>query len=232
MTFASPFSRVIQRPFGGVPSSAVVPWYLSGGIASANCIGAYQAKGAADIAASYVNLANPGTYNLTTADAPSFNTSSGWTFNGTSDHLNTGITAENDQSWTLVVRGKSTNDTGYRGFIGSYYNGGSYQGIAISAVWLTDQAIIWNGATIVINPSIVNEGVFIVTGNKFYIDGTKTGADIGSLAGTFYPISIGALQHNTSKFAYLAGYIYAAAIYDVALSQPQVTALTTALAAL
>jgi hypothetical protein len=67
-----------------VPSiggGAFPKWWLSGSIPAANCIAAYQPKGAASYAASKVNLANPGTYNATDGAAfPSWDTAVGWTF--------------------------------------------------------------------------------------------------------------------------------------------------------
>ena len=56
-------------------SSASTWWDLGGTITS--CVAAYQPKGAADLAASYVNLANPGTYDLAPDGSPSFNTNDG-----------------------------------------------------------------------------------------------------------------------------------------------------------
>ena len=77
-------------------------WYLRGGIARANCVAAYAAKAAASLAASYVNLANPGTYNLTTTSAPSWANATGWSFNGTANYLNTGI-VPNSKNWTYIA---------------------------------------------------------------------------------------------------------------------------------
>jgi len=66
MAFNSTFGRVFSPTFQPRSvASGVEPWWLSGGIAAANCVAAYQPKGAASLEASYVNLANPGTYNLT-----------------------------------------------------------------------------------------------------------------------------------------------------------------------
>ena len=52
-------------------------WWQSGG--ASGCVAAYQAKGAANYAASLVNLANPGTLDLTIAVAPSWTAAAGWT---------------------------------------------------------------------------------------------------------------------------------------------------------
>lgn len=59
-------------------AAAAVPWYLAGGVSAANCIAAYQPKGASSLEASYVNLANPGTYNLSGA-TPAFDSALGYT---------------------------------------------------------------------------------------------------------------------------------------------------------
>jgi len=64
MTFASTFGRVLSPTFQ--PNSQAVggKWWLAGNINPANCVAAYQAKGAANLASAKVNLANPGTYDL------------------------------------------------------------------------------------------------------------------------------------------------------------------------
>ena len=92
----TPLARGIQR--------ADTSWWLAGGISAENCVAAYQAKGAADYAASLVNLANPGTYNAANGNSPTFNTAIGWTFDGVNDYLVTGIVPASDQSWSAIVR--------------------------------------------------------------------------------------------------------------------------------
>ena len=62
-------------------------WYLAGGVLSANVVGAYRAIGAASLAASKVNIANPGTNDLTEVTAVTWNAVTGWT----AGVLNTGI---------------------------------------------------------------------------------------------------------------------------------------------
>jgi hypothetical protein len=62
------------------------PWYLAGGVPLANCLGAYQPVGAANIGASYTNIAHPGTG--TDAEPvqfkePTWNVSDGWIADGT-----------------------------------------------------------------------------------------------------------------------------------------------------
>lgn len=89
MVFRAPFSSTFVPPFGGGAVAAAVPWYLSGGVTSANCLAAYLAKTAADLAASYVNLANVGTYTLGGYNPSSFDTLTGWGYDGTLNHYQT-----------------------------------------------------------------------------------------------------------------------------------------------
>ena len=78
--FSAPFAKVFSSPIAS-PGAAAIPWYLSGGIAAANCIAAYQAKGAASLAASYINLAKPGTYDchaISVPTTPTWTSGLGW----------------------------------------------------------------------------------------------------------------------------------------------------------
>ena len=63
---------------------------------------AYKAFGVGNQAASYINLANPGTYDAWPAKAPTWNSDDGWIFNGLSQYLDTGAEPESD--WTILVR--------------------------------------------------------------------------------------------------------------------------------
>ena len=108
MVFRAPFTPALQPAFS--QEGGVVPWYLAGGIAKANCIAAYQPKGAASLAASYVNLVTPGTYDAAPGTAPTFDSALGWTFDGTSQYLvqpNLGISGASPR--TVAFRFTPTN---------------------------------------------------------------------------------------------------------------------------
>ena len=66
------------------------------------CVAAYQSIGAASLAASYTNLANPGTYDAAPGGAPTWASATGWTFNGT-QYLETGI-ASDEEPMTVLAR--------------------------------------------------------------------------------------------------------------------------------
>ncbi len=80
-----------------------LPWYTSGVVAASDVVAAYRPKGATSLANSYVNIANPGTYDAAPGVAPSWAVATGWTFDGLDDYLTTGIVmAGND--WTVICR--------------------------------------------------------------------------------------------------------------------------------
>lgn len=82
----------------GITRGGGTPWYKM-----SNPIAAYQPIGAASLAASYVNLANPGTYDATLGVAPNFDTAYGWGFTGT-QYLKTAIIPTIDQTWSMLCR--------------------------------------------------------------------------------------------------------------------------------
>lgn len=77
------FSPVFQRPFSATfdrrATAAATPWYLAGGAPTP--VAVYQPKGAASLAASYVNLITPGTNDMIVGVAPTLITA-GWLGNG------------------------------------------------------------------------------------------------------------------------------------------------------
>ena len=85
-----------------IPSHPVhaTEWWQS--VAGKTPVVAYKAFGIGSQAASYVNLADPGTYDAWPARAPTWNSTDGWIFNGLSQYIDTGI--EPQSNWTILVR--------------------------------------------------------------------------------------------------------------------------------
>ena len=80
-------------------------WWDGNGTIS-GCVAAYQPIGAADLAASYSNKANPGTYDLSVKGgyaAPGFSSASGWTYSASGKILTTGITNPG-AGWSAIAR--------------------------------------------------------------------------------------------------------------------------------
>jgi hypothetical protein len=210
------------RTFAPKTAAASAGWWV---VPGKTCVAAYQPKGAADLATSYVNLANPGTNNAAPGVAPTFNAATGWEFNMVlSQYLTSGIVGGN--SFSTFVRfsdgttgalfgeynpGK-TNLNIYHNFGGRSYfrDGGSF-----------DQAVTYAN------------GVLGVTPVSAYANGAWVGNLVGSLAGvTAGVISIGCLNNNGTQQNFLAGKIQAFAIYSATLTNGEVVTLSAAMAAL
>jgi hypothetical protein len=219
--------------------AAAIPWYLSGGIVAANCIAAYQPKGAASLAASYVNLANPGTYNLTNGHATPVNwgATTGWKGNGTVAYFKTGLIPSGalsfagvflDISSNLSVYGQADDDN----VVGTHSNK-LFPNYSSAALW----SFIAN-KEIYATP-IVSSGLHTFAASssgRLYIDGSlHTNAGAVSWSGTARELYIMASNVNgnaTAKWGTGGACLYAISIYDIPLTATHVTALHVAMAAL
>lgn len=79
-----------------VPPSS---WWLASGVTP---IAAYNAKGALSLADSYINRVNPGVLDIVEGVAPTFNTLTGWIFDGATQYLLTGLMPS--QAWTVICK--------------------------------------------------------------------------------------------------------------------------------
>lgn len=220
---------VFRAPFGTGAATTATTWYLAGGIDAANCVAAYQPKGAASHALSYVNLANPGTYDAAPGTAPTWDQATGWIFNGTSQYLTTGIVPATDQTWSAVVKfsdsipsngvlfdavddpryfaiaPQTTTSPGYQ----TYFNNGSYRDFTFG-----DSA-----------------GIFTLVGDKAgrnsWLDPLVT---IPTASGVnTAPIYIGCRSGSSLWFT---GKIQALAFYNIILSTSQLLAIVSAIKAI
>ncbi len=218
----SPLGRGVIRPASG-------GWWLSGGIAAANCIAAYQPKGAASYAASLVNLANPGTYDAFAGDAPTFDTSYGWLFNGVQDYLKTGIVPATNQTWSIIVSYYQTV-LDYRAPLGV---ASTNELISIFPYYIAGRCYWYSGGkSFIIYTADYASGIVAIAGRNCYANGTLKGTmDAGTQVGNTQDFYIRANNVNGSPNQRFKGYIYSAAIYDTDISA-SIADLTTAMAAL
>lgn len=218
----------ILTPGGSVmqPSmAALTQWWLSGGIPAANCIAAYQPKGAADLASSYINLANPGTFNAAPGVAPTFNTATGWTFNAT-QYLSSGVTPTNDQSWSMIIRYSGAASSS--GYAAAYTNGTSRR-FEIFPRFTDGKSYLANGQEIGVSGALA-AGVLALAGATAYRDGSSIGT-IPSGSGTLGILYIGANNAAGTATSFYSGNIQAIAIYNISIAS-YMPALTTAINAL
>lgn len=207
------------------------PWWLSGGISAANCKAAYRAKGASSLAASKVNLANPGTYDLAAyANDPTFDTASGWTFGG--DASAQGLRAASllskaSQDQTIAIRLSGNTEAGVP--VGFGANGhprfGTNPGNSAYCIYINGGNSYYTAGTIA---GFTAGMVLVMAGRKIFKDGIQILATIaeGSPNNTTYGFSLSGLG------GYWAGVVAAVAYYDTTLTDTQMTALTAAMQAL
>lgn len=225
-------SRGIGLGLGfGKGSGAVAAWWLSGGVSAANAIAVYQAIGAASQAASYVNLANPGTFNASPGTAPTWASGTGWTFDGSSQYLTTGLTPS-DTGWTALIR-----------FVAGNKNGNSIIGYYGAGAWLVQQNIgtnmtVYNGLPYpdgyCANSQDVRgiDTVYGFAGKQPYKNGAAEATVIPAGTGSFGNIFVGAGSFSGTPDQYYLGDMKAVAIYDTTLDAATVAAISAAMAAL
>lgn len=213
-------------------STSGTPWWLAGGVSASNAVAAYQPIGAADLSGSLINLANAGTYNAAPGVAPTFDASTGWTFNGSTQYLTTGILPDYAQTWSAIVRFSDSQTSsantvlfGVSGGVFSYFlirpNLNNHVSYVYSAYDINEPYAKSPGMT---------SGVLAMAGTKGYRNGVDDNISMGPNASFgANRVSIGAM--NSSSLFY-NGKMQALAFYIIIITAPQVLAITNAMNAL
>lgn len=206
---------------GVVSQPSAAAWY-------AGAIAAYQPKGAASLAASYVNLANPGTYDAAPGVAPTWDAATGWTFLAASrTRLLTGVVPDTG-TWSVFVSFSDAVSSGPAlGFnVSATCRLNIYPGLSTTRYYRNGGNFSASGA--------ITSGVMAVAGQYAYLNGSLDGALSGAQSGTPIEIWIGGYNPDaaTTSGACFTGKIQAVAIYNTTLSAAQVLAVSTAMAAL
>ena len=221
------FSGAFRKPFQGAfaagdAAAAEENWWEAGG--ATGCIQALQAKGAASYAASLLDLSGNGN-NATEGVAPTWNTSTGWSFNGTTQYLKSGMLAHFD--WTILIR------------VANIANSGSVYGGQISTgywfVYFGGVSGIQYGSgnvTSYILPAATS-GVFGAHNHKAYRNGAVDTTIVPVSGTALRELYIGARhQGSATPFERINGDILCLAMYNFNLSDDLVLAVSTAMAAL
>lgn len=206
-------------------------WDNSGAISG--CVAAYQPIGAADLAASYVNLQNPGTYNAAPGTAPTFATATGWTFNGSTQYLTTGGVVP-AAGWSAIVRFSALGSPGSNApVLGAGNNGAGNAFQIIPDASGGGSRIYGYGTSFLSVPGTLDGGVMaLVGGSNCYLNGSSDGATVGTFSGAGQALYIGCRNNGGSPDRYCPVTIEAIAIYNAALSGAEVATLTTLMNAL
>lgn len=219
-------------PLGGMGQNAA-NWWEAGGYAGA--VGAWRARGAVSLAASYVDLTGNGN-NLSLGVAPPWSATRGWQSGG-AHWLNTGL-APNTNSWCLfVMLGDNQANGSPMGVLQSggqqYMNIRNSGGVGTAAVnyYAVTQ---WNSGLVANQQCRALVGLGDNTGQP-YIDGVASGAPNGAWINGATPHSVyicAANWQGNPAVSPHTGDIWAAMIGSTTPTPAQVAAISAQIAAL
>lgn len=171
-------------------------------------IAAYDAGNATSLANSYINIVDPGTFDLTAPTfAPTWASGTGWTFDGLTQWLATGVFFE--ENYSMVIQFSSRSGGGYTGA-----NGTNRSSIRPSAVRYRN-----GGTGETINSPGISTGVLAICGNQAFRDGVNEGITLNPWVGSGAnnsQIAIGALGELSPMMAssFLNADVQKFALYD------------------
>lgn len=211
-------------------------WFDNAGAIS-GCVAAYAPCGAASLADSYVNEANPGTNNAAPGVAPTWDAVNGWAFNGMTQYLTTGITPiVTGSGWSALVRFSAVS-----GSANNYLIGASDAVPTPDVTFFlitrpgTPNTFYANGAAAQSVVATAASGVLGFAGTGLYRDGSSVGTytqGVGGANSRPVRVLIGAVDFQGTAQSFLTGSIQAVAIYNTTLTAPQVLAITNNMNAL
>jgi hypothetical protein len=231
-------------------STAAVDWWQSGGISSANALAVFQPVGAASLAASYTNLANPGTNDAAPGTEPTFDPSYGWALAAaSSQYLVVGsgalVTAvpltfavlfqSNDVTTSYVLAGIKRNTTTNDGW--TINAAGAAPGDPIRANSVQNNTTVVASSTAGYTASAWYTAIAVFSTNSAraaFLDGANKGSEAtaNTPSTSVNATLIGANHTGAALGSFLDGKIAAIAFYNAALSDGQAEALHTAMMAL
>lgn len=214
---------------GIVSQGSAVDWWLAGGIPASTDYTVYDPLVAADLAGSYVNLANPGTRNAAApTNAPTWGATTGLNFVAAStQYLTTGAVVGPNYTIIAWVEGVPITGTGYMG--------GVLQESPTRRFYIRPD----NGSQITFsrgggNTSLspdVDGGMVGMAGDRAYRNGDDLGSTLSAWTGgdTARAIFLGCYNETGNPATYFTGRIMRLALYDFVLTAGQIDAVTTAM---
>ena len=192
-------------------------WELPG----QTCLAAYEPQGAASLAASYINLANPGTYDAAPGAAgPTWNAADGWVFDAAqSQYLTTGLLLPDTQEPSIVVWFTDLAGTGgcLFGMTGTRY-------LYIAPAFTGSYAYYAHGGSVITTAKLLRNGAMAVAGAqgfRFSLAEAGAFADSGTYQGK--QMYIGCINGGSPR--YVAAKIRRIAVYATTLAQADLRAL-------
>lgn len=210
-------------------------WWEAGG--ATGCVEAHQPKGAASYAASKVNLNNPGTNDITDdAQKPSWDAADGWTFNGSTNYL-IGDSLAAQKPVTFLASVNLSTISGIKTIYGGNAAGSLQFRVDDDKLRFVKQGLldIWLASSsggIAASTVVVVGGTYSSSGVvAFFVNGSKivAGTNDTTLVSSIVLIGVNGAGGGAE---YFNGKMHALAKYDNVLTDDQIAAITTAMAAL
>lgn len=220
MAFSGSFVKPFRPAFDAGLAAAAVPWWLAGGAPMP--IAVYQPKGAADLAASYVNLVQPGTYNAAPGVAPIFDAATGWQGTGT-QFLLTGITGVSGMSWLIRFSNVAVD--------GALFGGGSTNTHVMAYPRYSDGKRYYDNGGEIGYSGALTSGVMAAAGNQAYKDGIAESGTIPPWSGTGTTLLIGGVYLG-ANYPHTGYTIQAFAIWNTSIDHATWMPVVSAAAAL
>lgn len=193
-----------------------VAWYLSGGIPESTDYTVYDPLAASSQANSYINLTNPGTRDANPVVAPSWSANSGWTFNGTTQYIDS----------QTIFSANSTIIIWFENWAGVYVCGSTK---VLFRPVLTGTTRLTTTGNTDINGETTGGILGVRCGLNAFKDGLQFGAMGAFPAGTDYSVFLGCRNNAGSPANFGSGRILRYAQYNFKLSDAQVQAVTTSM---
>lgn len=214
---------------GVVERSSVDTWWLTSTALSSDCLAAWQGVGAESKAASYINLNNPGTYDLTEgAGAVTWTAGEGWDFSG-SEYLETGITPSD--GYTIIIRYRCTTNTmtgspmGQKGTNSQLHFEGTIQSPTVTR-FTADYGVGTVGSGWAVSTSGGADMVFALTNNRGILSKAGVVQSNQTFSSTWTntaeELLIGASSDAGGGVSdYIDDYVIAAAVYNRVLTNTE-----------
>jgi hypothetical protein len=191
---------------------------------------AYEPKGAASLAASYTDMSGNGN-DAGVGVAPTWDTTNGWKFNGSTQYLTTAFAAQNDQSQSILIQYTNWSSTTSNDYLAGSQDG-SNRWFGVFGHSGNDVISYVNGQVVSVAP-FLPAGNLGVAGSQGYRNGAAEGGAMGAWGGAAgSAVYIGCRNNSSTPDLFSAHYCQALAIYDSVLTAPQMLAIATRMAAL
>jgi len=202
-------------------------WWEQAGASGALAV--YQPKGAASKNDSYTDLSGNGNDALKTIE-PSWDATNGWTFNGSTQYISTGVSVDtSDSDVTLLIQftGATTTSASITGIYGGATNRRLQLGPKSGTPTNT---FFGNGSLLLVSGETPN-GNLAIGGLRAYIDGVFQNSIASGLTSSL-TLYIGCSNNNGTPGNYSNGSVQAFALYDNFIGTPVIYEVARRMAAL